>query len=88
MATYVRPILSFSHAVGTVRIGIDPATSPLDAECRFRGVDNLHVVDASAFPTSAGVNPSLTIAANALRAGAQVAAALGRSNPVDMARGA
>ena len=88
VATYVQPILSFSHAVGTVRTGIDPETSPLDAECRFRGVDNLRVVDASFFPTSAGVNPSLTIAANALRAGARVAAALGRSNPVAMARGA
>lgn len=88
VATYVQPIRTFSHAVGTVRIGVDPATSPLDAECRFRGVDNLHVVDASSFPRSAGVNPSLTIAANALRAGAQVAAALRRSNPVGMARGA
>ena len=88
VATYVQPILTFSHAVGTVRMGADPATSPLDDACRFRGLDNLHVVDASSFPTSAGVNPSLTIAANALRAGARVAAALGRSNPVEMARGA
>lgn len=88
VATYVQPILSFSHATGTVRQGVDPGTSPLDADCRFRGVENLHVVDASSFPTSAAVNPSLTIAANALRVGAQVAATLGHSMPMDIARGA
>ena len=43
--------------------GRGPATSPLDADCRFRGTENLHVVDGSSFPTSAAVNPSLTIAA-------------------------
>jgi choline dehydrogenase-like flavoprotein len=65
---YRHPIRTFSHAMGTVRMGVDPVTSPLDAECRFRGIDNLRIVDASAFPTSGGVNPSLTIAANSLRA--------------------
>jgi choline dehydrogenase-like flavoprotein len=66
---------TFSHALGTVRMGHDPRTAPLDPECRFRGVDNLWVTDGSCFPTSAGVNPSLTIAANALRVGNAVAAA-------------
>ena len=60
---------TFSHAVGTVRMGEDPRTSPLDPECRFRGLENLRVVDGSFMPSSAGVNPSLTIAANALRVG-------------------
>ena len=50
-------------------MGDDEETAPLDAQGRFRGVDNLVVSDGSAFPTSAGVNPSLTIAANALRVG-------------------
>jgi choline dehydrogenase-like flavoprotein len=49
-------------------MGIDPAGSPLDPVCRFRGLANLWVTDGSALPMSAGVNPSLTIAANALRA--------------------
>jgi len=71
--SYVHQIKTFSHAVGTVRFGDDPSTSVLDAYCRFRGVDNLHVVDASFMPTSAGLNPSLTISANALRVGAAVA---------------
>jgi choline dehydrogenase-like flavoprotein len=67
-AFYHHRIRTFSHAVGTVRMGSDPRTSPLDPECRFRGIENLYVVDGSALPTSGGVNPSLTIAANALRA--------------------
>ncbi|HET7275549.1 MAG TPA: GMC family oxidoreductase [Longimicrobiaceae bacterium] len=60
---------TFSHAVGTVRLGADPTTAPLDENCAFRGVENLYVVDGSFMPTSAGLNPSLTIAANALRVG-------------------
>ena len=71
--SYVHQIKTFSHAVGTVRFGDDPSSSVLDPYCRFRGVDNLHVVDASFMPTSAGLNPSLTISANALRVGAAVA---------------
>jgi choline dehydrogenase-like flavoprotein len=65
---------TFSHAVGTVRMGLDASTAPLDEQCRFRGVENLWVTDGSVFPTSAGVNPSLTIAANALRVGERIAA--------------
>jgi choline dehydrogenase-like flavoprotein len=48
-------------------MGTDPASAPLDEWCRFRGIDNLRVVDGSALPTSGAVNPSLTIAAVALR---------------------
>jgi choline dehydrogenase-like flavoprotein len=61
-------VKTFSHVVGTVRMGADPAAAPLDERCRFRGLANLWVTDGSALPMSAGVNPSLTIAANALRA--------------------
>jgi choline dehydrogenase-like flavoprotein len=62
-------IETFTHALGTVRMGRDARTSPLDVHGRYRGLDNLYVVDGSALPRSAGVNPSLTIAANALRIG-------------------
>ncbi len=71
---YSHYIHTFSHAAGTVRMGTDPATSALDEYCRFRGVDNLRVVDASILPSGGGVNPSLTVAANALRVGEQLAA--------------
>lgn len=67
-AMYRHRVATFSHGVGTVRMGTDPRRSALDADCRFRGLDNLYVVDGSVMPTSAAVNPSLTIAANALRA--------------------
>ncbi len=50
-----------------------PKTAPVDPEGRFRGLENLYVADASVFPTSAAVNPSLTIAACALRLGARLA---------------
>lgn len=66
---YNHPIDTFSHAAGTVRMGEDPTTAPLDPDCRFRGIDNLSVVDASFMPTTGAVNPSLTILANALRVG-------------------
>lgn len=56
-----------AHACGTCRFGDDPRTSVLDGHCRAHDLDNLYVVDASFFPTSGGTNPSLTIAANALR---------------------
>jgi choline dehydrogenase-like flavoprotein len=78
-ALYRHPIDTFSHAVGTIRMGSDPRTSALDAECRFRGLQNLYVVDGSALPTAAAVNPSLTIAANALRAVHRLA---GQSSPI------
>ena len=70
--SHVHRVKTFSHAVGTVRMGPDPATAPLDGQGRFRGLDNLWVTDGSALPMSAGVNPSLTIAAVALRAGADI----------------
>ena len=66
---YEHHIKTFSHAVGTMRMGEDPKTSVLDENCRFRGLNNLYVVDGSFMPTSAAVNPSLTISANALRVG-------------------
>jgi choline dehydrogenase-like flavoprotein len=61
--------INFGHVCGTCRFGDDPKTSVLNAENRAHEVENLYVVDASFFPSSSGINPSLTIAANALRVG-------------------
>ena len=57
-----------SHQCGTIRIGDDPARSALDPHCKAWDHDNLYVADASCLPTSAAVNPALTVAALALRA--------------------
>ncbi len=56
-----------SHQCGTVVAGDDPATSVLDPWCRSHDVANLWVVDGGFFPSSAAMNPALTIAAQALR---------------------
>ncbi|WP_181182207.1 MULTISPECIES: GMC family oxidoreductase [unclassified Mesorhizobium] len=55
------------HGCGTCRFGDDPRTSVLDRNNRAHEIENLYVVDASFLPTSSGTNPSLTVAANALR---------------------
>jgi choline dehydrogenase-like flavoprotein len=56
-----------SHQCGTVVAGLDPATSVLDPWCRTHDVENLWVVDGGFFPSSAAINPALTIGAQALR---------------------
>jgi choline dehydrogenase-like flavoprotein len=63
------PLAGVAHQSGTVRFGRDPRISALDINCKAHEVDNLYVVDASFFPSSAAVNPALTIMANALRVG-------------------
>lgn len=65
------------HPCGTCRFGDDPATSVLDATCQAHDVAGLYVVDGSFMPSSAGANPSLTIAANALRVADAIDARLG-----------
>ena len=56
-----------THQCGTIVFGHNPSDSVLDTFCRSHDVENLFVVDASFFPSSAAVNPALTIAAQALR---------------------
>ncbi|MAG30569.1 MAG: glucose-methanol-choline oxidoreductase [Deltaproteobacteria bacterium] len=75
-----RPInLNFGHLCGTCRFGDDPKSSVLDRSNRSHDVPNLYVVDGSFFPSSSGTNPSLTIAANALRVGGLIDERLGGS---------
>jgi len=49
----------------------------MTTNCRAHELDNLYVVDASFFPSSAAVNPALTIMANALRVGEHLLSRLG-----------
>ncbi len=62
-----------AHACGTCRFGADPKSSVLDKNNKCHDLDNLYIVDSSFFPTSGGTNPSLTIAANAIRVGEFIA---------------
>ena len=71
------PLAGVAHQNGTIRFGDDPKTSVLDRNCRAHEVDNLYVVDGSFFPSSAAVNPALTIMANALRVGDRILERLG-----------
>jgi len=66
---YDLDISGMSHQNGTLKMGTDPADSVVNTNCQAHDVDNLYVADASFFPSCGAFNPSLTIAANALRVG-------------------
>ena len=55
-----------AHEVGTLRMAGD-GSGVVDADLKFLGYDNLYACDNSVFPTSPAANPSLTLAALALR---------------------
>ena len=55
------------HLMGTAVMGTDASTSVVDATGAAHDVRGLYVFDGSVFPTSSGVNPTATIAANSLR---------------------
>jgi choline dehydrogenase-like flavoprotein len=55
------------HHIGTARMGSDPKSSVVDADCRVHGVANLFVNGAATFPTSSQANPTLTLVALSLR---------------------
>jgi choline dehydrogenase-like flavoprotein len=63
-----RGITAIQHQCGTIRFGNESRTAVLDPWCRAYDLENLYVMDASFFPTSGAVNPSLTIVAQVLRA--------------------
>jgi choline dehydrogenase-like flavoprotein len=58
---------SGQHQAGTCRMGTDPATSVTDPYGRVWNHPNLRVIDGSLHVTNGGVNPVLTIFANAFR---------------------
>ena len=67
-----------SHLLGTCRMGDDPATSVVSGDGRSWDIPNLWVCDGSLFPTTGGVNPSLTIQALACRMADRIRALAGR----------
>lgn len=67
------------HLMGTAVMGEDPSTSVVDPAGQAHDVPGLYVFDGSVFPTSSGVNPTATIAANALRCARQLVTRQGAS---------
>jgi cholesterol oxidase len=55
------------HLFGGAAMGASPASGVCDEAGRVFGVHGLYVVDAATLPTATGVNPQITIMANALR---------------------
>ncbi len=68
------------HHIGTARMGGDPRTSVVDADCRVHSTDNLFVAGSAAFPTSSQANPTLTLIALSLRLGRHLAQRLSRKS--------
>lgn len=62
-----RIALFTAHQMGTARMGAVARDSVADPDGAVRGVSGVWVADASVFPTAAGVNPTLTIMALAMR---------------------
>ena len=59
---------NMAHLMGTARMGTNEKNSVVDKNNKVHSVSNLYVVDGSSFTTGAGVNPTSTIMALALRA--------------------
>jgi choline dehydrogenase-like flavoprotein len=77
---YLKPFLrkkptarQLYHCTGGARMGEDARESVVTPDCEVHGISNLFVVDGSVFPTGSGLNPTLTIQANALRIGELIA---------------
>ena len=69
MMLTAEPFLNYGHPCGTLRFGSNVSKSVLNSNCKSHDIENLYCVDSAFMPTSTGVNPSLVIAANALRVG-------------------
>jgi choline dehydrogenase-like flavoprotein len=62
-----------NHEMGGARMGTDPKTSVVNADCRTHDVKNLYVVDGSVFPSASEKNPTHTFMALAARASDHIA---------------
>ncbi|MEH6461746.1 GMC family oxidoreductase [Chitinimonas sp. JJ19] len=66
-----KPTISWraDHAACTLRMSDDDSEGVTDRHMRVHGVDNLYVCSNATFPSTGAVNPTLTLAALALRLG-------------------
>lgn len=63
-----------THLFGCARMAPDPRSGVVDLDCKVHGVEGLHVVDSSVFPSNIGVNPQHTIMAVARHVTTRIAA--------------
>jgi hypothetical protein len=75
MLVSAHPIGGYHH-IGTTRMSDDPKTGVVRDDGRLHDVGNLYVIGSSTFPTASWANPTLTIAALALRTADRVSATL------------
>jgi choline dehydrogenase-like flavoprotein len=68
------------HEVGTVRMGDDPKTSPLNKYCQAHDVKNLFVADGAPFVSNPDKNPTHTIVALAWRTAEYLAEEMRKGN--------
>ena len=68
-----------AHQMGTCRMGADPATSVADPRGELHDTKGVWIGDASAFPTSSGTNPMITIMGLASRTAEHIAESIGAS---------
>jgi choline dehydrogenase-like flavoprotein len=68
-----------THLFGAARMGPDPRDTVVGLDFGVHGVEGLHVVDSSVFPTNLGVNPQHTIMAMSRLAATRLAERASRS---------
>ena len=63
-----RPVMADTyHAMGGLRMGVDPADSVVDSDLKVHGLENLHVASCAVFPSGGSSNPTFTMMALAMR---------------------
>jgi choline dehydrogenase-like flavoprotein len=68
-ARHVGSMPTSFHWLGSTRMGMRPEEGCVDASLRYHDLDNLFVLSTSVFPSASSANPTLTLAALALRLG-------------------
>ena len=69
------------HHMGTTRMSDDPKNGVVNADCRLHSIQNFYIAGGSIFPTGAGVNPTFTIVALAIRLADHLKSLMDKSIP-------
>ncbi|MDP9025692.1 MAG: GMC family oxidoreductase [Candidatus Eremiobacteraeota bacterium] len=72
----LRAVVVSAHVMGGCAMGSDPRTSVAASNGRHHSLENLFVFDGSAFPTSIGANPQLSVYATVARNASRLAKAM------------